>query len=161
MFSSISHDDKFQCSQNYSEECEEGINKQINLELYASNVFLILSALYDVPLYDIMLQESDKGRERAQMLMQYQKNRGGDILLDDVEKWEPGRWGDELEACGIAIGMSGDIVQALVDLHRVAKENDDSHMVEFVFDRLICKRGEYSDLYTKLKVYCLDHEAKR
>ena len=29
-----------QCRQNYHEECEAGINKQINLELYASYVYL-------------------------------------------------------------------------------------------------------------------------
>ena len=28
------------CRQNYHEECEAGINKQINLELYASYVYL-------------------------------------------------------------------------------------------------------------------------
>ena len=28
------------CRQNYHEECEVGINKQINLELYASYVYL-------------------------------------------------------------------------------------------------------------------------
>ena len=29
-----------QCRQNYHEECEAGINKQINLELYASYVYM-------------------------------------------------------------------------------------------------------------------------
>lgn len=158
MLTSISHDVKSQCGQSYSKECEEGINKQINLELYASNVFLVLSALYDDPLDDIMLQESDKGRERAHMLMQCQKNRGGDIVPEDVEKWEPDRWEDELEACDTAIRMSGGIVKALVDLHRVANDNGDSHMIEFIVDRLICKRGEYNDLWTKLKVYNLHQE---
>lgn len=28
------------CRQNYHEECEAGINKQINLELYASYVYM-------------------------------------------------------------------------------------------------------------------------
>ena len=108
------------------------------------------------PLDDIMLQESDKGRERAQMMMQYQINRGGDIVLEDViEDLEPGIWRDELEAYNTAIRMSGDIVKGLVGLHRVAKNSEDSHMIEFIVDRLICKRGEYNDLWTKLKVYNL------
>lgn len=35
------------CRQNYHEECETGVNKQIQLELTASYVYLSLAAYFD------------------------------------------------------------------------------------------------------------------
>jgi ferritin len=36
-----------QCRQNFTEECENAINRQINLELYASYVYLSFVSLYN------------------------------------------------------------------------------------------------------------------
>ena len=141
----------------YSEECETGVNKQINLELYASNVSLLMSASFVDGLDVIMQKYSDKAREHAQMLMKYQNDRGGHLVLQDIEKPERDRCGTALEACNAAMEMSGDILQALLDLRRVAANNKDGHMTEFISDRLIGKRGEHRDLRTELKLWVKEH----
>jgi len=153
---SESQDGKSQCRQNYSKECEAGVNKQINLELNASNMFLLLSAIYDDGLDEIMAKQSDKARKHVQNFMHYQNDRGGHIELQNIKKPECDGW-TSLQACDAVMRMSSDIFQALVDLYLVAKENQDSHLAEFIIARLITKRKEYGDLTAELKVWIKEH----
>lgn len=155
-FSSISQDGKSQCRQNYSRECEAGVNKQINLELNASNVFLLLSAIYDDGLDEIMAKQSDKSRKHVQNFMHYQNDRGGHIEVQNIKKPECDGW-TSLQACDAVARMSSDIFQALIDLYLVAKENQDSHMAEFITACLITKRKGYGDLTAELKVWVKEH----
>merc|ERR1712218_148531 len=76
--------------QNYNEESEAAINKQINMELYASYVYMSMAYHFDRD--DVALEgfhkffknQSDDEREHAQKLMKYQNMRGGRIVLRDV-----------------------------------------------------------------------------
>lgn len=59
------------CRQNYSQECEAGVNKQINMELYASYVYLNMAYYFnrfDVALpgfHTYFMKQSDEEREHA------------------------------------------------------------------------------------------------
>lgn len=61
-----------QCRQNYHEECEAAINKQVNMELYASYVYLAMGHHFerdDVALpgfSKFFKKQSDEEREHAQ-----------------------------------------------------------------------------------------------
>nr|CAX71539.1 ferritin, heavy polypeptide 1 [Schistosoma japonicum] len=74
------------CRQNYHEECEAGINKQINMELYASYVYMTMAFHFhrdDVALngfYKFFLNESEEERQHAIKLMTYQYARWADCV---------------------------------------------------------------------------------
>ncbi|XP_073256489.1 soma ferritin-like [Porites lutea] len=125
------------CRQNYHEECEAGINKQINLELYASYVYLSIAYHFDhddvaLPgFHKFMLKQSDEEREHARQLMKYQNERGGRIVLQDIKKPEKEDWGCGLEACQAALDLEKHVNQALLDLHKTADSHGDPQAYHF------------------------------
>merc|ERR1739838_1122181 len=88
-----------QIRQNYHEDCEALVNKQINMELYASYVYLSMTYYFtrdDVALPGFakyFQKNSDEEREHAQKFMEYQNSRGGCIVLQDVGKPAKDEWG--------------------------------------------------------------------
>ena len=161
----LDEDGKSSCRQNYSKECEAAVNEQINLEMHSSYVFLSMSChkyddviVYDVTvpgLNEFLLNQSDVSVLHAQMLMQYQRDRGGHVVLHDIKKPERDSWGTGLEACEAALAMAKQINGTLLDLRRVAEKNGDSHMMDFINDSLLQKQAEsinaLSGFVTKLK----------
>ncbi|WP_411025222.1 ferritin family protein, partial [Salmonella sp. s54836] len=90
--------------QNFHPESEEGINKQINTELYA--FYNYLSLAYYFQRYDVALpgfhktfkKRSQEELEHAQMFMEYQNQRGGSIVLQPLNKPSKDKWGTTVEA---------------------------------------------------------------
>ncbi|WP_395241866.1 ferritin, partial [Salmonella sp. s51933] len=82
------------CRQNYHTTSEAEVNKQINLELYASYVYLSMAYHFDrddVALkgfYKYFKKASEEENEHAQKFMKFQNDRGGRILLKDIKKPE-------------------------------------------------------------------------
>merc|ERR1711911_167499 len=64
--------------QNFEEATEALINKQINMEFYASYVYLSMSAFFK--------KSSDEEREHGMKLMEYQTKRGGRTVFQDISK---------------------------------------------------------------------------
>uniref|UniRef100_A0A8C9LWI7 Ferritin n=1 Tax=Piliocolobus tephrosceles TaxID=591936 RepID=A0A8C9LWI7_9PRIM len=90
-----------QVRQNYHQDSEAAINRQINLERYASYLYLSMSYYFDcddVALKNFakyFLHQSHEEREHAEKLMKLQNQRGGRIFLQDIKKpdyddWESG-----------------------------------------------------------------------
>ncbi|XP_023587612.1 ferritin heavy chain-like [Trichechus manatus latirostris] len=81
-----------QVRQNYQQECEAAINRQIILELYASYVYLSMAyhfdrddlALKNFATY--FLRQSGEKRKHAEMLLKLQNQRGGRIQLRDIRR---------------------------------------------------------------------------
>jgi len=147
--------------QNYHAECEAGVNKQINLELYASYVYLSMSYYFDRD--DVALKgfakffkdSSDEEREHAQKLMKFQNERGGRILLQAVQKPEKDEWGSGLEAMQAALALEKNVNQSLLDLHTVADSKNDAQMADFIEANYLTEQTEaikdLSDKVTNLK----------
>merc|ERR1711963_749280 len=78
--------------QNYHEDCEALINKQINMEFYASYVYLSMSSFFnrdDQALHgfaDHFKKESNDERAHGMKLMEYQIKRGGRVVFQDIPK---------------------------------------------------------------------------
>merc|ERR1711893_89570 len=78
--------------QNYHAESEAGVNKQINLELYASYVYQSMAFYFDrddVALkgfHKFFSKSSSEEREHAEKLMKFQNQRGGRIVLQNIHK---------------------------------------------------------------------------
>merc|ERR1712203_534405 len=97
--------------QNYHEDCEALINKQINMEFYASYVYLSMSSFFnrdDQALHgfaDHFKKESNEGRAHGMKLMEYQTKRGGRVVFQDIAKPTTMDWGSPLEAMEAALEL--------------------------------------------------------
>jgi len=92
---------------NFEEEVEAGINKQINMELYASYVYMSMAYYFERPdvalagFYAFFKKQSDDEREHAQKFMKYQNMRGGRIVLQTI--------GVTFEFCLNRLSMTGEL----------------------------------------------------
>uniref|UniRef100_UPI00398ED1E5 ferritin heavy chain-like n=1 Tax=Pristiophorus japonicus TaxID=55135 RepID=UPI00398ED1E5 len=127
-----------QVRQNYHQECEAGINRQINMELYASYVYMSMSAFFDRD--DVALKnfakffhdQSHEEREHAEKLMKFQNKRGGRVILQDVSKPDRDEWTNGLEAMRCALHLEKTVNQSLLELHKLASDKVDPHMCDFL-----------------------------
>ena len=73
--------------QNYHEECEALINKQVNMEMYASYVYLSMASYFNrddqaLPGFAKFFKDnSNEERDHAIMFMDYQSSRGGRVVF--------------------------------------------------------------------------------
>ncbi|PAA66162.1 hypothetical protein BOX15_Mlig006278g2 [Macrostomum lignano] len=128
--------------QNFHEDCEAAINKQINMELYASYTYQAMHFHFlreDVALKGIagfFGKSSEEEREHAEKLMKYQNMRGGTIVLQDVQKPAKQTWGSMLEAIQDALELEKVVNQSLLDLQKLADSRGDPQLCDFI-------EGEY------------------
>ncbi|XP_059496831.1 ferritin, higher subunit-like [Stegostoma tigrinum] len=127
-----------QVCQNYHKDCEDAVNKQINLELYSSYVYLSMFSYFDRD--DVALrnfaeffkEQSQEEQEHAEKLMAFQNKRGGRVLLQDIKKPEQDEWGNGLEAVQRALQMEKDVNQSLLNLHKLSSDRVDPHLCDFL-----------------------------
>ncbi|CAM2100942.1 unnamed protein product [Caretta caretta] len=77
-------------------------------------------------------KQSHKEREHAEKFLKYQNRRGGRIILQDIKKPEWDEWGNSLEALQCALQLEKTLNQALLDLHKLATEQNDPHLCDFL-----------------------------
>lgn len=147
--------------QNYQAESEAGVNKQINLELYACYVYESMAWYFDrddvaLPgFHKYFKKASDEEREHAEKLMKYQNQRGGRIVLHDVKKPERDEWGTGLEAMQAALALEKNVNQSLLDLHKLCDGHGDAQMCDWLESHYLTEQveaiKEISDHITQLK----------
>ncbi|XP_067830517.1 ferritin heavy chain B-like [Heptranchias perlo] len=127
-----------QVCQNYHKECEDGVNKQINMELYSSYVYLSMSYYFDRDVVALchftkfFKEQSHENWEHAEKLMKFQNRRGGRIVLEDIKKPEQDEWSNGLEAMQRALQMEKNVNQSLLDLHKLSTERTDPHLCDIL-----------------------------
>jgi len=147
--------------QNFHAESEAGVNKQVNLELYASYVYQSMAFYFDrddVALhgfYKFFKKASDEEREHAEKLMKFQNQRGGRIVLADVKKPDRDEWGTGLEAMQAALALEKNVNQSLLDLHKLADSHGDAQFCDWIEANYLTEQveaiKEISDYITNLK----------
>ncbi|KYO37129.1 ferritin light chain isoform A [Alligator mississippiensis] len=115
-----------QVRQNYHRDCEAAINRMVNMELYASYVYMSMHVAH------FFLEQSHEEREHAEHLLRFQNQRGGRVLLQDIKKPERDAWGSTLEAMEAALQLEKTVNKALLDLHRLASEKADPHLCDLL-----------------------------
>nr|6LBC_A Chain A, Ferritin [Penaeus japonicus]6LBC_B Chain B, Ferritin [Penaeus japonicus]6LBC_C Chain C, Ferritin [Penaeus japonicus]6LBC_D Chain D, Ferritin [Penaeus japonicus]6LBC_E Chain E, Ferritin [Penaeus japonicus]6LBC_F Chain F, Ferritin [Penaeus japonicus] len=150
-----------QVRQNYHEDCEASINKQINMELYASYVYLSMAYYFErddvaLPGFAKFFKESsDEEREHAQTFMKYQNKRGGRIVLQQIAAPSMQEWGTGLEALQAALDLEKQVNQSLLELHSTASGNNDPHLTKLLEDEYLEEQVDsikkIGDMITKLK----------
>lgn len=127
-----------QIRQNFHQECEAALNRQINLELYASYVYLSMAYYFErddksLPNFaNFFSKQSKEEREHAEKLMTLQNERGGRIFLQDIRKPDRDEWGSGLEALECALQLEKSVNQSLLDLQKLASEHSDPHLCDFI-----------------------------
>merc|ERR1712180_10678 len=147
--------------QNYHEDCEALINKQINMEFYASYVYLSMSSYFnrdDQALHGFAEHfKTESGEERAHgmKLMEYQTKRGGRVVFQDIAKPTTMEWGTPLEAMEAALELEKTVNQSLLDLHKACDSKGDAHLCDFIEAEFLGEQvegiKEIGDLITKMK----------
>ncbi|XP_026667799.1 soma ferritin-like isoform X3 [Ceratina calcarata] len=163
--------------QNFHVECEDGINKQINKELYASYVYLSMAYYFDrsdVALpghYKYFKKSSDDEREHAIKFMAYQNKRGGSIILTPIESPPKNDWVGAHDAMIDALKLEREVNQNLLDLHALAEKHKDANFLDFLeteyLQEQVDSMNELANHVTKLErvgeglgVYMFDQELK-
>ncbi|KAL4669325.1 hypothetical protein H8959_007879 [Pygathrix nigripes] len=127
-----------QVRQNYHQDSEAAINRQISLELYASYLYLSMSYYFDrddVALKNFakyFLHQSHEEREHAQKLMKLQNQQGGRIFLQDIKKPDYEDWESGLNAMECALHLEKNVNQSLLELHKLATDKNDPHLCDFI-----------------------------
>ncbi|ERL93349.1 hypothetical protein D910_10641 [Dendroctonus ponderosae] len=107
-----------QVRQNFHKDCEDAINKQVNLELFCSYTYMCMAHHFqrdDVALSGFIhyfKHACDSERDHAHLLMDYQNSRGGRIALKAIEA--PGRqeWDTPQEAMQDALELEKRVNEA-------------------------------------------------
>merc|ERR1712112_699132 len=124
--------------QNYHEECEALINKQINMEFYASYVYLSMASYFNRDdqalsgFASFFQKNSDEERAHGMKLMEYQAKRGGRVVFQDIAKPSSMEWGTPIEAMEAALELEKTVNQSLLDLHKCADSKGDAHLCDFL-----------------------------
>jgi len=147
--------------QNYHSESEAGVNKQINLELYASYTYQSMAFYFDRD--DVALKgfhkyfkkASEEEREHAEKLMKFQNQRGGRIVLQNIQKPERDEWESGLTAMQAALALEKNVNQSLLDLHKLADSHGDAQFCDWIEANFLTEQveaiKELSDHITNLK----------
>jgi len=147
--------------QNFHAESEGLINKQINLELYASYTYLSMSAYFDRD--DIALkgfakrfrEASHEEREHAEKLIDYQNLRGGRVVFKELAKPSADEWGTALEAVETSLQLERTVNASLLSMHQVASTHNDAQFTDFIEGEFLKEQveaiKEIVDLVTKMK----------
>ncbi|KAL8206615.1 UNVERIFIED_CONTAM: Ferritin heavy chain B [Gekko kuhli] len=146
----------FQVSQNFHPECAAAVNHMVNLELFASYVYLSMAIHFDRE--DVALshvaqffrEQFLEEREHAEKFLRYQNKRGGRVVLEDIKKPNQDDWASSLEAMQEALRLEKQVNQALLDLHELATTKADPHLCDFL-------ESEYLDEQVKAIKRLGDH----
>merc|ERR1712048_551928 len=161
--------------QNYQEDCEALVNKQINMELYANYVYMSMAYYFDRDdvaysgFSSYFKKNSDEERDHGEKFIKYQNRRGGKVVFQDIAKPTTMEWGTPLEAMEAALELEKTVNQSLLDMHKAA--DGDAHLCDFLeanfLDEQVDAIKEISVWITKLKhtgpglgVYLIDKEFK-
>jgi len=124
--------------QNYHQECEHSINKQVNLELGAHYAYMSMSVYFDrddvaLPGFSKYFKKaSAEEAEHVEKFMKFQNSRGGRVLLEDIPKPAKDEWGTPLEAMKAALELEKTVNQSIIDLHELAEKKADGNLADFL-----------------------------
>merc|ERR1712002_593366 len=147
--------------QNYHPDSEALINKQINMELYASYVYLSMSAYFardDIALHGFSKRFRDASheeRDHAEALIDYQNMRGGRVVFREIAKPTCDEWGTALEAIEASLELEKTVNESLLSMHKMADSHGDAQMTDFIEGTFLKEQveaiKEIGNLVTKMK----------
>lgn len=95
---------------------------------------------------------AEEEKEHAEKFMKFQVQRGGRVVLEDIKKPTKAEWGTGLEAMQDALELEKTVNRALLDLHKIANDNNDFQVIKGIIIILIL-------LYEKLILIIFIYDA--
>merc|ERR1711974_421751 len=135
-----------QIRQNYHEDCEALVNKQINMELYAGYVYIAIANYFNrvdqaLPGFACFFKKSSIAvLNHGDTLMEYQTKRGGKVVLQDITKPTRMEWSTPMEAMTAVLEMEKTAICTLQVLQTLAIEKKDFHLVDFIQKEFLAKK---------------------
>ncbi|KAF8006070.1 hypothetical protein BT93_K0385 [Corymbia citriodora subsp. variegata] len=157
--------------QYYTDECEAAINEQINVEYTVSYVYHAMYAYFDRDnialkgLAKFYKESSEEEREHAEKLMEYQNKRGGKVKLHSIlmppSEFDHAEKGDALYSMELALSLEKLTNEKLLSLHRVAEQNNDPQLTDFIESEFLYEQVEaikkMADFVTQLRMVGKGH----
>jgi len=147
--------------QNYHEDAEALVNKQINMEFYASYVYLSMASYFNRDeqalhgFASFFRKQSDEERAHGIKLMDYQAKRGGKVVFQDIAKPSSMEWGTPIDAMEAALELEKTVNQSLLDMHKAVGDKGDAHLCDFLESEYLNEQvdsiKEIADMITKIK----------
>ncbi|KMZ75497.1 Ferritin-3, chloroplastic [Zostera marina] len=144
----------------YTDDAEDSINQQINVEYNISYVYHALFSYFDRDnvalkgLAKFFKESSLEEREHAEKLMEYQNKRGGRVKLNSIitpqMEFSNEEKGDALHAMELALSLEKLVNEKLLYLHSIAVRNQDVEMADFIESEFL---GEQVDAIKKISEY--------
>ena len=151
---------------NWNSECESVVNKQINLEYWASYQYDLMASYFDrstVGLKNISTffkKSSNEEREHAHKLIEYQNKRGGIVEFYDIKNCNLNFLknkdkNDVLLSFEKALEMEQIVYKSLLNVHDIADKQNDPQFADFIegeyLEEQVSALNEISKYVTQLK----------
>ena len=153
----------------WSKECENIINEQINLEYWASYQYHMMWSYFDrneVGMKNIALffkNNSVEERGHAETLMLYQNTRGGKVKLNGIRPVDlsyldhiDDNNNDILASFEKALEMEDIVYKSLLKVHKVSEDNSDPQFGDFIEGEFLKEQifamSEISKYISQLKI---------
>ena len=148
--------------QNYSDDSENAINAQINMELHASYAYLSMGSwcnrdTVSLPgLSAFFHAQSREEHQHALMLIDYQAKRGGKTTFPAIPAVpNNGEWKSAVACLEAALQMERDVNASLLKLHAVAEQSGDPQLEDFLeqhyLEEQVDSIKEIADMVTQCK----------
>lgn len=141
-------------------ELEKIINRQINMELYASYFYLGAARYFqrkDVALHniaDFFFKQSEEEKEHSNLFQKYLIMRGGNLVLEDI-KSPPQQYDTILFTMKIALQLEIKINNLLHEIHKLAEKYNDPQLTDFLEGTFLKEQvesiKEFNDYITNLE----------
>ncbi|VDP35455.1 unnamed protein product [Schistosoma margrebowiei] len=124
--------------QNFAKECEDAINKQINVELQAAYDYMAFFTYFDRDYVsfpkaaEFFRKASHEEREHAEKLAKYQNKRGGRVQYSDIQCPTKTEFTGLEDAMNTALSMETAVNESLLKLHEIAVKNNDPALTDFI-----------------------------
>ncbi|XP_042558400.1 ferritin heavy chain-like [Dipodomys spectabilis] len=145
--------------QNYHSDCELAVNNQIQLQLYASYVYLSMAfhcGRDDVALEhfsSFFLRQSHRWKASAEKLLKMQNDRGGRMNLRDIAQPDRDNWHGGLQTLESSFHLEMTIAESLLDLYHVADGRGDKHLCSFIKENFL---NQQQDMLLKLEHFLIN-----
>ena len=133
---------------NWKQECEDFVNKQIAMEYWASLQYHAISSLEE--------------REHADKLVDYQNKRGGNVVIYQVTNINNKFYNPEsdksniLQAFELALEMEQKVYESLLKLHKLGETHNDPALTDFIEGEYLTEQidaiNELSVFISQLKI---------
>lgn len=144
-------------------ECQNVLNEQISMELYASIVYMNMGAYFDRPSVarngyaKFFKAQSQEEYNHAQKFIDYVNSRNGTVKRINIEESPKSVWSSPVEALRDAIKLEKEVYAKLQYIHDVAEQKcQDSHLTDFLegeyFTEQVESIKELQTMLTKIDV---------